>query len=65
VLCAVQDETGRQRCVMCDVQSEIERDRDVCCVAVQDETERDRELCCMQCRVRLRETDMCVVCSAE
>jgi len=36
--------------VLCAVQSEIERDRDVCCV---------------QCRVSLRETEMCVVCSAE
>ena len=58
------------------VQSETERDRDVCCVqcrvrqrcvlcAVQSEPERDRDVCRMQCRVRLRETEMCVVCSAE
>ena len=33
--------------------------------AVQSETERDRDVCCVQCRVRLRETEMCVVCSAE
>ena len=31
----------------------------------QSETERHREVCCVQCRVRLRETEMCVVCSAE
>ena len=33
--------------------------------AVQSETERDREVCCVQCRVRLRETEMFFVCSAE
>ena len=33
--------------------------------AVQTETERDRELFCVQCRVRLRETGNCVVCSAD
>jgi len=32
---------------------------------VQSETERDRDVCCVQCRVRLSETEMCVVCSAE
>ena len=31
---------------------------------VQSETERDRDVCCVQCRVRLRETEMCVVCNA-
>ena len=41
---------GRAACVLCVVQSETERDRDVCCV---------------QCRVRLRETELCVVRSAE
>jgi len=40
----------RQRCVLCAVQSETERDRDVCGV---------------QCRLRLRETEMCAVCCAE
>ena len=51
MLCAVQRETEiRQRYVLCAVQSETERDRDVCFVL---------------CRVRLRETEMCVVCSAE
>jgi len=33
--------------------------------AVQSETERDRDVCCVQCRVGLRETEMYVVCSAE
>jgi len=33
--------------------------------AVQSVSERDRDVCCVQCRVRLRETEMCVVCSAE
>ena len=61
------------------MQSETERDRDVCCVqcrvglretemcvsAVQSGTERDRDVCCVQCRVGPRETEMCVVCSAE
>ena len=32
--------------------------------AVQSETERDRGVCFVQYRVRLRETDLCVVCSA-
>jgi len=52
---------------LCVVQSETERDRDMCCVlcAVQSETERDRDVCCVLCRVRLRETEMCIVCSAE
>jgi len=36
--------------VLCDVQSETEGDTDVCCV---------------QCKLRLRETQMCFVCSAE
>ena len=66
------------RCVLCVVQSETERDRDVCCVlcrvrlieneivlcVVQSETERDRDVCCVLCKVRLRETEMCAVCSA-
>ena len=65
--------------MLCAVQSETERDRDVCCVqftfrlresemyfcAVQSESERDRDVCCVQCRVRLRETEMCVVWCAE
>ena len=50
--------------MLCVVQSETERDRDVL-YAVQSETERDRNVCCIQCRVGLRETEMCVVCSAE
>ena len=33
--------------------------------AVQSETEKDRDVCCVLCRVRLRETEMCVVYSAE
>jgi len=35
--------------------------------AVQEETERDRDVCCVQCRMRLRETERekCDVCSAE
>ena len=37
-------------CVVCGVQSETERDRDVCCVL---------------CRVRLREIEMCVVCGVQ
>ena len=32
--------------------------------AMQGETERDRDVCCVQCTVKLRETEMCVVCSA-
>ena len=32
---------------------------------VQSETERDRDVCCVLCRVRLIENEMCVVCSAE
>ena len=55
------------------MQSETERDRDVCCVrrlreiemcvvcGVQSETERDRDVCCVVYRVRLREKEMCVV----
>jgi len=54
----------RAACVLCAVQSETERQRFVLC-AVQSETERDRDVCCVKCRVRLRETEMCVVCSAE
>jgi len=60
VLCAVQSETAA--CVLCVVQSETAAY--VLC-AVQSETERDRDVCCVQCRVRLRETEMCVVYSAE
>ena len=33
--------------------------------AVQSETERDRVVCCVLCRVRLRETELCVVCCAD
>ena len=50
--------------MLCAVQSETERDRDVLC-AVHSETERDRDVGCVQCRVRLRELEMCVMCSAE
>jgi len=51
VLCAVQSETERDRDVLCAVQSETERDRDVLC-AVQSETV-ERHVCCVLCRVRL------------
>ena len=60
MLCAVQSENAA--CVLCVVQSETAAY--VLC-AVQSETERDRDVCCVQCRVRLRETEMCVLCSAE
>ena len=64
MLCAVQGETERDRDVCC-VQCRVrQRDRCVLC-AVQSETERDKDVCCEQCRVRLRETEMCVMCSAE
>jgi len=29
--------------------------------AVQSKTEGNTDVCCLLCRVRLRETDMCVV----
>jgi len=29
--------------------------------AVQSETERDRDVCCVQCRMRMREAEMYVV----
>jgi len=32
---------------------------------VQSETEGDTDVCCVQFKVRLREAQMCVVCSAE
>ena len=64
MLCAVQSETERDRDVRCVLCRVRQRDRDVLCAA-QSETERDRDVCCVQFRVRLRETEMCVVCSAE
>jgi len=50
------------RCASYAVQSET-----AACVlcAVQSETERDRDVCYVQCRVRLREIEMCVVYCAE
>ena len=75
MLCTVQSESERDRDVLCAVQrlretemcamqseSESERERDMC--VVQGETKRDKDACCVLYRVRLRGTEMCVVCSA-
>ena len=52
--------------MLCAVQSETERDRDVYCVQCRVRVrQREGDVCCVQCRVRLREKEMCVVCSAE
>ena len=49
VFCAEQSETDKQKCVLCGVQSENERERERCVLcAVQSETDRDRDVCCVQ-----------------